>query len=108
MSLFWYQIIWYKEKTIPTHYKGAAEEIPALNTFIKLSRGAESVGTCLSRRGTTGHLPTSQFGVLESLYHLGPMCQSDIGSKLLKSNSNITFVIHNLEKRGLVRRERDG
>jgi MarR family 2-MHQ and catechol resistance regulon transcriptional repressor len=52
-------------------------------------------------------LTVSQFGVLESLYHLGPMCQSDIGAKLLKSSGNITLVIDNLEKRGLVRRERD-
>jgi MarR family 2-MHQ and catechol resistance regulon transcriptional repressor len=35
------------------------------------------------------------------------MCQSDIGAKLLKSSGNITLVIDNLEKRDLVRRERD-
>jgi len=31
----------------------------------------------------------------------------DIGSKILRSGGNITLVIDNLEKRGLVRRERD-
>jgi MarR family 2-MHQ and catechol resistance regulon transcriptional repressor len=45
--------------------------------------------------------------VLEALYHLGSMCQSDIGAKLLRSGGNITLVIDNLEKRGLVRRQRD-
>jgi MarR family 2-MHQ and catechol resistance regulon transcriptional repressor len=35
------------------------------------------------------------------------MCQSDIGSKLLKSSGNITLVVDNLEKRSLVRRQRD-
>jgi MarR family 2-MHQ and catechol resistance regulon transcriptional repressor len=35
------------------------------------------------------------------------MCQTALGSKLLKSSGNITMVIDNLEKRGLVRRVRD-
>jgi MarR family 2-MHQ and catechol resistance regulon transcriptional repressor len=49
----------------------------------------------------------SQFGVLEALHHIGPLCQKDIGQKLLRSSGNITMVIDNLEKRGLVRRERN-
>ena len=92
---------------MPTHYTGNSEEVLALNTFIKLTRAAESLSSRLHRRGTMGGLTVSQFGVLESLYHLGSMCQSDIGAKLLKSSGNITLVIDNLEKRGLVRRERD-
>jgi MarR family 2-MHQ and catechol resistance regulon transcriptional repressor len=35
------------------------------------------------------------------------MCQSQISSKLLLSTGNITLVIDNLEKRGLVQRQRD-
>jgi len=48
----------------------------------------------------------SQFGVLEALLHLGPMCQRTIGEKLLRSGGNITLVVDNLEKYGWVRRER--
>jgi MarR family 2-MHQ and catechol resistance regulon transcriptional repressor len=92
---------------MPTHYTGTPDEVLALNTFIKLTRAVESLSTRLHRRGTMGSLTVSQFGVLESLHHLGPMCQSEIGAKLLKSSGNITLVIDNLEKRGLVRRERD-
>jgi MarR family 2-MHQ and catechol resistance regulon transcriptional repressor len=92
---------------MPTHYNGEAEEVRALNAFIRFSRAAESVSARLARSGTTGGLTGSQFGVLESLYHLGPMCQSDIGAKLLKSSGNITMVIDNLEKRDLVCRQRD-
>jgi MarR family 2-MHQ and catechol resistance regulon transcriptional repressor len=91
---------------MPTHYSGTPEETLALNTFIKLNRAAESVSARLSQRGAQGDLTNSQFGALEALYHLGPMCQSDLGSKLLKSSGNITLVIDNLEKRGLVRRVR--
>ena len=51
-------------------------------------------------------LTISQFGVLEALHHKGPLCQRDIAVKILKSTGNITLVIDNLEKQGLVTRER--
>jgi MarR family 2-MHQ and catechol resistance regulon transcriptional repressor len=40
------------------------------------------------------------------LHHKGPLCQRDIAAKILKSTGNITLVIDNLEKQGLVKRER--
>lgn len=92
---------------MPTHYKGTTKEVLALDTFIKLNRAAEALGSRLNQRGTLEGLTASQFGVLETLYHLGPMCAGEISSKLLKSGGNITLVIDNLEKQGLVRRERD-
>ncbi len=91
---------------MPTHYSGNREEVLALNTFIKLTRATESLMARLAQRNTHPGLTTSQFGVLETLYHLGPMCQSELGSKLLKSGGNITMVIDNLEKHGLVQRVR--
>jgi MarR family 2-MHQ and catechol resistance regulon transcriptional repressor len=92
---------------MPTHYEGTDQEVLALNTFIKFSRAAESLAARLARSDTTGGLTTSQFGVLESLFHLGPMSQSAICTKLLKSGGNITLVIDNLEREGLVQRERN-
>jgi MarR family 2-MHQ and catechol resistance regulon transcriptional repressor len=91
---------------VPTHYAGAATEVLALDTFIKLTRAVESFGARLARRRTTGDLTPSQFGVLESLYHLGPLRQGEVGAKLLRSGGDITLVVDNLEKHGLVRRER--
>ena len=52
-------------------------------------------------------LSPSQFSVLEMLHHLGPLHQNELASKMLKSNANLTFVIDNLVKRGLVCRARD-
>ena len=92
---------------MPTHYPGTPQEILALNTFIKLTRATESLLNRLSQRGTQGDLSPSQFGVLETLYHLGSMCQYELASKILKSSGNLTMVIDNLEKRTLVRRVRD-
>lgn len=79
----------------------------ALNTYTKLMRAAESVTGRVTRFMAAADLTISQFGALEALHHKGPLCQRDIAAKILKSSGNITLVIDNLEKRGLVRRERD-
>jgi MarR family 2-MHQ and catechol resistance regulon transcriptional repressor len=89
-----------------THYKGSKKEISALNVFIKLIRAAESLNSILNASLSKEGLTESQFGILEALLHLGPMSQKNLGSKILKSGGNITLVIDNLEKRGLVIRRR--
>ena len=91
-----------------THYKGTREEIRALDAYIKLMRAAESVTARLGRLLASAGLSVSQFGVMEALYHLGPMPQCDLARKLLKSGGNITTVVDNIERRRLVRRERAG
>ena len=90
---------------MPTHYKGNPQEILALNTYIKFTRASNSLESRLSRTAALKNITASQFGVLEALLHLGPMSQSEIGGKLLKSGGNITLIIDNLEKCGLVSRQ---
>ncbi len=92
---------------MPTHFTGSRAERRTLDTFIKLTRCTNSVMTRLAERNTIGDLTYSQFAVLETLYHLGHMTQGEISQKILKSVSNMTTVIDNLERDGLVRRERD-
>jgi len=92
---------------VPTHYDGTPEEVRALNTWIKLTRAADSFGARLADHGTCSDVTVSQFGVIEALYHLGPMCQSELAGKILKSSGNMTLVLDNLEQRGLVERQRD-
>ena len=88
-------------------FRGNNREVRALGTYVKLMRAAESVTSRVHKHLTAAGLSVSQFGVLEALYHLGPLSQRDLGQKILRSSGNITLVIDNLEKRGLVRRERD-
>ena len=92
---------------MPTHFTGSRAEMRTLDTFIKLTRCTNSVLTRLAERNTVGDLTYSQFAVLEALYHLGSMTQGEVSTKVLKSGSNMTTVIDNLERDGLVRRERD-
>jgi MarR family transcriptional regulator, 2-MHQ and catechol-resistance regulon repressor len=91
---------------MPTHYIGTPQETLALNTYIKLTRATNALEGRLLNHRTHAQLTISQFGVLETLLHLGPLCQNEIGAKLLKSGGNMTMVIDNLEKRGLVMRNR--
>ena len=51
-------------------------------------------------------LTISQFGVLDTIYHLGPQPQCDLGKGIFRSSGNITKVVDNLEKKELVRRVR--
>ncbi|MBI1983584.1 MAG: MarR family transcriptional regulator [Acidobacteria bacterium] len=91
---------------MPTHYAGTPGEVKALDAYIKLMRAAESVSGRAARHLAASPLTLSQFGVLEALFHLGPLCQRDLGRKLLRSGGNIVMVVDNLEKRGLVERRR--
>lgn len=92
---------------MPTHFTGSRAEMRTLNTFIKLTRCTNSLLARLAEHNTIGDLTYSQFAVLEALYHLGSMSQGDLSGKVLKSGSNMTTVIDNLERDGLVRRQRD-
>lgn len=78
-----------------------------LGAYIKLMRAAESVTARAHKHLSQENLTFGQFAVLEALFHLGPLCQKDLAGKILKSPRNITMIVDNLERRGLVRRRRD-
>jgi MarR family 2-MHQ and catechol resistance regulon transcriptional repressor len=90
---------------MPTHHHGPPNEIEALDAYIKLMRAAESVTTRVHET-LPPNLTVTQFAVLEVLYHLGPLCQGQLAAKLLKSTGNLTLVIANLERAGLIKRTR--
>jgi MarR family transcriptional regulator, 2-MHQ and catechol-resistance regulon repressor len=52
-------------------------------------------------------LTASRFGVLEALWHLGPLNQREVGRKILKSSGNVTVVVDHLERAGGRPRMRD-
>jgi MarR family 2-MHQ and catechol resistance regulon transcriptional repressor len=89
-----------------SYYKGSKKDIEALNSYIKLIRSAEVISSKINLELSNYRLTESQFGVLDALFHLGPMKHLELGKKILKSGGNITMVINNLEKRELVQRRR--
>jgi MarR family 2-MHQ and catechol resistance regulon transcriptional repressor len=85
---------------------GIAGRVAALDAYIKLMRAAGSVTARLEPVMASAGLTLGQFGTLEALFHLGPLCHRDLGRKLLRSDGNTTVVVNNLAQRGLVRRDR--
>lgn len=91
-----------------TKHQGTAGEKRALDTYIKLRRAVNALSRRESEVMLGAGLTESQFGALEALLHLGPLCQRELAAKVLKSAGNMTTVVDNLERRGLVERKRDG
>ncbi len=90
-----------------THWKGTAREKRALDSYIRLMRCAWTVQGRLDRRLEAHGVTETQFGVLETLEHLGPLSAQTLASRQFTSGGNLTYVLDQLEKRGWVRRERD-
>ena len=76
----------------------------ALRLFVILSRCFDSVSEH-ARRDTARHkLSGSEFGTLELLYHKGPQPLGEIAERILLTTGSVTYVMDQLEKRGLARR----
>jgi MarR family 2-MHQ and catechol resistance regulon transcriptional repressor len=87
-----------------TKFQGTAEETRALDIFIKLMRTHDALSAHLRAIMAGFKLQPNQFGILETLYHLGPMQQHELAAKLLQTPGNITRILDKLEQEGLVER----
>ncbi|MGG1551067.1 MarR family winged helix-turn-helix transcriptional regulator [Paenibacillus ferrarius] len=74
----------------------------ALDLYIALSRASEWVNAHGDRDIRKHGLNRTEFGVLELLYHKGPQPIQQIGSKVLMSSGNITYVVDKLVKKNYV------
>jgi len=79
----------------------------ALNAWTKMLRCVGTVVHSDRMIMDENGLTISQFDIMETLYHKGPLCQKALGQKILKSGGNITKVVDNLERGGFVIRIRD-
>ena len=84
------------------------DEERALRLWISLARCYGTMAREVSCRISEYGLTTPQFGVLEALYHLGPLSLGELAEKLLVTGGNITYVMDRLEDQGLVIRDRSG
>jgi MarR family 2-MHQ and catechol resistance regulon transcriptional repressor len=93
---------------VGTNYRGTRRQLRALDPYRKLRRATSSTsGGLYTALFIEERLTESQFGVLDALYHLGPLSPGQLSTKLFRSSSNLTTVIANMERDGLVRRTRD-
>lgn len=78
----------------------------ALRMWIALARCYSTYSRAVACKVSDYGLTTPQFGVLEALYHLGPLSLGELAEKLLVTGGNVTYVMDRLEEQELVYRER--
>ncbi|TVP44370.1 MAG: MarR family transcriptional regulator [Gemmatimonadales bacterium] len=78
----------------------------ALRLWISLARSYQTFTRVVSARVLEYGLTIPQFGILEALYHVGPLSLGDLADKLLVTGGNVTYVMDRLEEQGLVYRQR--
>ena len=76
----------------------------ALDLWDRLSKTYDAVKKAHTRKVATHKLTAPQFGVLDVLSQAGPMPLKRISEELMVTGANITCVVDNLEKEGLVKR----
>ena len=76
-----------------------------LKLWVVLSRAAAAVGRHSEADIARHGLSSAEFGILEALYHKGPLLLGDIQRRILVSSGGITFLVDRLTGKGLVARE---
>ncbi|MEI5679377.1 MULTISPECIES: MarR family winged helix-turn-helix transcriptional regulator [unclassified Mesorhizobium] len=80
---------------------------PRFRNWIALVRAEKAVVAALSKALQPLDLKLAQLDMLMNLYRHPGMSQHDLARKLLVGRSNITMLLPQLEKRGLLTREND-
>lgn len=75
-----------------------------LKLFTVLTRAHSSVAEHAEENIARLDLTVGEFGVLDVLYHRGPLLLGTIGEKILASSGGITYLVDRLEGKGLVAR----
>lgn len=76
----------------------------ALKLLVVLARAMSSIARHTEAHVTRHDLTGAEFGVLEALYHKGPLLLGELQRSVLVSSGGTTFLMDRLEKRGLVER----
>lgn len=76
----------------------------ALKLFVVLCRTFHSVSEVVKKDIKRYGLSLTEFEALELLYHRGTQSIQDIGKTVLLTSGSMTYVINQLEKKGLVKR----
>ena len=86
-------------KTTPSE-----EQERALKLWVVLSRARESISAQLEADIARSGLTSMEFGILEVLYHKGPLLLGDVQRRILVSSGGVTYLVDRLERKGLVER----
>ena len=77
----------------------------ALKSFVVLMKSAKSVEQRIKKDIQTYGIATSEFTVLEALYHKGKQTVQEISNAVLINSGSITYVIDKLEDKNFIERK---
>ncbi|GGB58827.1 MarR family transcriptional regulator [Lentibacillus populi] len=76
----------------------------SLKTFVVLMKSAKSVEDRIKQDIKRYGVSTTEFTILEALYHKGNLTVQQICDAVLINSGSITYVIDKLQKKGLLKR----
>lgn len=76
----------------------------SLKLFVVLTRALEAIKKKVEADIRKLGLNTTEFAVMEVLYHKGDQPIQQIGKKVLIASSSITYVVDKLEEKGYIKR----
>jgi MarR family 2-MHQ and catechol resistance regulon transcriptional repressor len=82
-----------------------ASQERALKLWVVLSRAHEAIAAHLHADVARHDLTLMEFGILEVLYHRGPLLLGEVQRRILVSSGGITYLVDRLEEKGLVQRQ---
>ena len=82
-----------------------AAEASALRLWVILSRAYAAIARHAESDVARHGLTIAEFGILEALYHVGPLLLGELQRKILVSSGGVTYLVDRLEQRGLVKRQ---
>lgn len=84
--------------------EAVADQETALKLFVVLSRAINALGEHTRADVARHGLTLTEFGILEALFHKGPMLLGEVQKRILVSSGGITYLVDRLETKGLVER----
>lgn len=76
----------------------------ALKLFVVFTRAANAVNRRILDEIARHDLTATEFGILEAVYHKGPLLLGDVQRKILLSSGGVTYAVDRLSEKGLVER----
>lgn len=76
----------------------------ALKLYVVVSRAVNAVNRRVAAEIRAHELTETEFGILEALYHKGPMLLGEVQRKILLSSGGVTYTVDRLAEKGLVER----
>jgi MarR family 2-MHQ and catechol resistance regulon transcriptional repressor len=78
----------------------------ALKLLVVMARAFNAVNERVSKEDMERHgITPTEFGILEALYHKGPLLLGEVQRKILVTSGGITYLVDRLVDKGLVKRE---